>query len=178
MTVRLVALSLAAVAIAGCDASAPTAPAVAAPQLASSKPLASATGSGQFYDVRPTGEGWRNFEFTARTGADGTTGEWQLVSRATDTKYHGTVTCLSVVGNQAWFTGMVTDATDPAFVGKPAFWRVVDNGEGANAPADQITYTFIVPVGSPPELDCTTHPILQPPAPGLFDIQAGNVQVH
>ena len=32
--------------------------------------------------------------------------------------------------------------SDPVSVGDEAIWRVVDNGQGANAPPDQISRTF------------------------------------
>lgn len=46
--------------------------------------------------------------------------------------------CLHVVGNQAWVGGVVMAAVDPANIGQPYSFRVVDNGEGSNPRPDEI----------------------------------------
>ena len=45
------------------------------------------------------------------------------------------VDCLAVSGNGAVVSGEITDANVPAYVGRRALLAVVDNGEGAKAPA-------------------------------------------
>jgi hypothetical protein len=61
---------------------------------------------------------------------------------------HGDVTCLQVDGSLAWVGVQVTrsDATDGPFAEGGSFWfRVEDNGEGANALPDRIS--FLNPAG-------------------------------
>ena len=125
------------------------------------------TGSGHF----TRGGQLRTFSFSAVKRADGTvTGEWQRFNRALGAKAHGDVTCFSIAGNQAWLGGGVERTTTiPGEVG----WTVVDNGQGANSPADQIS---LQNVGGPPgfaDFFCATQP-----ARRLFDIEKGNIQLH
>ena len=116
----------------------------------------------------------RTFSFTAVQHSDGSvTGESELKSRASGTVIHARVDCLTVVGNHAYVGGVVTKATNPAFVGKPCVFAVVDNGEGANAAPDEISlfFTFV----NPPSEDCTgatAHTASTRP------IEAGNIQVQ
>jgi len=136
--------------------------------------VASATGSGQ---IHVSGD-LRTFTFNAQTDSSGTTtGQTQAISRAGGIKWHGTLNCLSVVGNVATMSGVVTDispATPPFFVvGSPILFQVIDNGEGSNPPPDLISLTFFF--GTPPGTTCT--------APGLgvfatIPVEHGNVQVH
>src|SRR5438067_1407474 len=66
---------------------------------------AMATGSGQI----TIADDFRNFTFTARTDASGvTTGETEAYNRNQDVRWHGTLDCLSVVGNRATMSGVVT----------------------------------------------------------------------
>jgi hypothetical protein len=102
-------------------------------------------------------------------------GNFQVQSRQNnpDTYIHGTVLCLTVVGNQAWMVGLVTASdgeTSPA--GTFTRWRVVDNGEGTNTPPDQISLMEVGILTFPPY--CTTLP----ERPVLRDIEAGNIQIH
>lgn len=55
---------------------------------------------------------------------------------------HGDVTCLQVSGTLAWIGVTITESTDadgPLSAGGSFWFRVQDNGEGANAPADRIS---------------------------------------
>jgi hypothetical protein len=121
------------------------------------------------------GGGLRTFSFTAVTKSDGTvTGEVELKSRASGTVIHATINCLTVVGNHAYIGGVVTKSTDPEFdfVGKPCVFAVIDNGEGAGSPPDELSL-FTTFVNPPPE-DCngdTVHNRTMHP------IEAGNIQV-
>jgi hypothetical protein len=127
------------------------------------------TGSGNF---RIDGR-LRTFAFTARRHGEGSVrGEWQLLNRALGAKAHGNITCVTVVGNQAWLGG--TTERIGGGTGGEVGWRIVDNGSGATAPADQISLAF---VGREPGFAadyCATAPL----EPGLFDVEAGNLQIR
>jgi hypothetical protein len=135
------------------------------------------SGSGQFFDPRVdevTGleGGWRTFSFTARKYADGRVGgEYQLNNRNTDFKAHGAVTCFEMVENQVWLGG-VEEQGDGADAPNGVGWRVVDNGQGSAAPADQISFRSRGndAYGS---AFCTEKPGRE-----LFDVESGNVQIQ
>jgi len=145
--------------------------------LSAAGKLAMTTGSGQIH----VGDGdFRNFAFTARTNAAGvTTGETEGKSRVPNGhRWHGTIDCLSVVGNVATMSGVVTNV-DPAddapgffVVGNHIRFQVVDNGEGKNAPPDTISLTQFAYTGAA-ALPCAGDVNL-PQIP----IEGGNVQVR
>ncbi len=115
----------------------------------------------------------RTFSFTAVTQPNGrVTGEAQLKSRASGALIHAEINCLTVVGNKAYIGGVVRHSNNPLLVGKPAVFRVIDNGEGANAPPDELSLfvTFV----TPPSEDCN-GPTVQSLA--TRPIEAGNIQV-
>jgi hypothetical protein len=135
--------------------------------------VASATGSGQFH----VSGSLRTFTFNANTDSSGvTTGQTQGNNRSAGVKWHGILDCLSVVGNVATMSGVVTDITpglgDPFLVGNFIVFQVIDNGEGSNAPPDLISLTFFFPAGSP-NPGCTGFGIF-----ATIPIEQGNVQVH
>ena len=177
----------------GCDASAPppTGPGVAAVTLSTGEGIiASATGGGRYllantYDVQfafsaiqhANGKVMGNFHHTLDTGA----GTFD---------FKGKVTCLAFdpATNRAWIGGVIThnhstDAfyqSDPVFaVGRDAWFRVVDYGEGENATQPDRT-TFVGFENTPgiptsdfycatkpwPLGDARTHPVTE-----------GNIQV-
>jgi hypothetical protein len=82
-------------------------------------------------------------------GAGNAKGVFELHFSSVDANVHGDVTCLSVVGNFARLTGVVTSSSDATLipVGTIYHWQAVDNGEGANAPPDLITayYRVVTP---------------------------------
>jgi hypothetical protein len=147
--------------------------AVAQAPAASQKVIASATGSGHM--VRPDGT-FRSFSFTARKYADGTSkGELQLNSRSFDVVVHIKIDCLRVVGNVAHMSGRITRVNNPdeGEVGELNRVEVRDNGEGRNAPPDQVS---TIPV-NPGDRDPTT--CLDPPTnTTIRTVQRGNVQVR
>jgi hypothetical protein len=133
---------------------------------------ASATGSGQ---VTINGD-LRNFTFNARTDSSGvTTGETEAFNRDDGFRWHGTLNCLSVTGNRATMSGVVTDispSSPPFDVGSPILFQVIDNGEGSNGTPDRISLTFFYGAGNP-----------SPGCKGFSDftslnVERGNVQVH
>jgi len=136
--------------------------------------VASATGSGQFH---VSGD-LRTFTFNANTDSSGvTTGQTQGNNRNAGIKWHGTITCLHVVGNVATMSGVVTDITtpglgDPFLVGNFIQFQVIDMGEGNNAPPDLIALTLFFPTGST-DPGCTV-----PQITATIPIEHGNVQVH
>ena len=134
--------------------------------------IASVTGSGHF--ALPDDGIWRTFSFAAIEGADGSvSGTFHVRTHIPGggAKVSGRVVCLSIVGNQAWVAGIIERAENPANVGVPAGWWVIDNGEGAGAAPDRISRQWrgVDAVGY-----CDEKPVSQP----LFDIEAGNVQIH
>jgi hypothetical protein len=123
------------------------------------------------------GEGLQTTSFHAREKADGTvTGSLENKSRDQEQRYHGAIDCLRIEGNNAWLSGYITDVVlgpNPDFVIEEGygFWlRVVDNGEGANSPADQWTDVAIF-VGYNPNRCNISYGF------SLVDNEAGNVQV-
>jgi hypothetical protein len=89
---------------------------------------------------------------------------------------HAEVTCLSVVGNQAWVGGRVRrwvlDQTEvPEGAGRPMIFRVQDLGEGRVA-IDRASLLFF---GMPNVLAyCNTRPAF----PILFESRDGGIQVN
>jgi hypothetical protein len=146
---------------------------VAQAPAASQAVVASATGSGHM--VRPDGT-FRSFSFTARRYADGTSkGELQLNSRSFDVVVHIKIDCLRVVGNVAYMSGRITRVSNPdeGEVGELNRVEVRDNGEGRNAPPDQVS---TIPV-NPGDRDPTT--CVDPPTnTTIRTVHRGNVQVR
>lgn len=101
----------------------------------------------------PGGDG--NFSLVAQIDAAGNvSGQWQDAFTQNQ-GFHIDVTCLTVVGNQAWVGGVVTQAANPAFVGIQARTLVVDGGLPGGS-GDSISFTFIFPNGGAP--DCAAQP--------------------
>ena len=135
----------------------------------------SVTGSGSFL----FGAFNRTFSFTARIHADGSVaGQWQRVTHnglPGQSRSHGEITCLNIVGNQAWLGGFKTLSTtgnvDPPNNG--VIWRVIDNGQGRRAPPDQMSGQG---VGRSPE--AVASYCTDTPGGNVFDLTAGNIQVR
>jgi hypothetical protein len=134
--------------------------------------VALATGSGQIH----VNNELRTFTFNASTDTSGvTTGQTQAFSRSTGIKWHGSLDCLSVVGNVATMSGVVTDispSTPPFFVvGSHIQFQVIDNGQGQNASPDLISLTFFFGTGVNP--GCTGTGVF-----ATIPVEHGNVTVH
>jgi hypothetical protein len=114
-------------------------------------------------DARPGCDG--NLSLSAIQYADGSvTGT--LTDRSTGSfGNHGVIDCLSVVGNEAWVSGVITSGF---LVGFPFSSRVLDAGTSANQGPDQISFTRIGPFAPP----CTAHADAE-----LFDAPDGQVTV-
>ena len=94
------------------------------------------------------------------------------MNRTFDVRIHGFIDCLTVVGNEAWFAGHVTQSNDPDRVGNVRGFYMVDNGEGKNDPPDQIAHSTLLRTISAQDW-CNIAPVRT-----LFDIEQGNVQVR
>ena len=83
------------------------------------------------------------------------------------------MTCLTVIGQDAWIGGVIERSTDPAYTGQSAWWHVRDNGEGAGDPLDLTTFAG---VGTADETAafCAAHRPFRFP----FPIDGGNLQVR
>jgi hypothetical protein len=118
-----------------------------------------ARGSGFF----TFGTGRRYFAFTASTDAEGnTSGQYQIDNQTLGTREAGTVTCLSVDGNQAWIGGVITASSVPGREGVARIFRVVDG-------PDQVSFL----IDAEPLMTCETRP----PLP-VQDIEGGSVEVQ
>ena len=90
---------------------------------------------------------------------------------------HADVTCLSVVGDQAWVGARMTRVTVngadvPDRVGAPMIFRVVDGGEGENA--GDLASLVSFPASGGDITHCTTRPDF----PILRESAIGNIQVQ
>ena len=117
-----------------------------------------------------------NFSLVAHEYADGSVSGQYTDRFAQGDGFHAVIDCVSVVGNDAWVSGVITQGTftDPDtgeefdLAGLPVATRVRDNGTSANDPADQISFSFL---GDP--TPCTEHAPYQ-----LFDAPEGQVRVR
>jgi hypothetical protein len=85
----------------------------------------------------------------------------------------GAVTCLTVIGKDAWIGGVISQSNDPTYVGVGAWWHVTDNGEGSKAAADVTTFMGAGTLAETTAF-CETHPAYRHP----FAIDHGNIQVR
>lgn len=115
----------------------------------------SVTGSGHVIRDLGNGPELTTFSYNAIRRADGnTTGQFQFNFRAAEVVVHGTVTCVTAAGNVAWIGGVIDwlrsdDPADQELVGTDIWWRVTDNGEGANDPPDLTTSLLFTIIGVP-----------------------------
>ena len=121
------------------------------------------------HDFTPPGVD-ANFSLIALQKGDGTmTGEWTDQFGHGNGGVHIAVDCVSVLGNDAWISGVITHSTfELVPAGTPVITRVRDNGTSQNDAPDEISFT--IPLGSP--LSCQTRP----PLP-LFPLDGGEVKV-
>jgi hypothetical protein len=134
--------------------------------------IESATGSGHYV----AGDQIRTLAFSAVRHADRTvSGEYQINVHAAGLSFHVTVECMLTAGNMAWIGGHVDSSSDPAVVipGTVSYFWMVDNGEGAGAPADIVSVARINDVDESLVAFCTEGPTILPPR----EIVHGNVQV-
>jgi hypothetical protein len=99
-----------------------------------------------------------NFSLVAIEYGDGSvSGQWTDQFGQQEGGFHAAINCLSVVGNTAWVSGVVTSGSTGGFdlTGLPVITRVRDNGASANDPPDEISFSFL---GNP--TPCTAQPNL------------------
>jgi hypothetical protein len=156
--------------------------AIPATATGTSGPVASASG-GVHWTIglpNPFGVvvGNQPLTFNAKKYVDGTvTGqfEYHQVALGESFNFHVEVTCMNVYdGNRAKIGGVIRVSNDPTLPpGVFAWFQVFDNGEGANAPADQ---SGLVGFGNEAanEAFCNSPNL---PRFGPWDVE-GNVQVR
>jgi hypothetical protein len=142
-------------------------------QTRASGPSASGQGTLSFDGIPIEGEGFRHFSFQARERNNGTVGGNGVITYTGGVlKTHFDIDCLNVSGNVAIMSGVITkDKQNPNNEGLLFWFKVVDNGEGGNADADQMTLFF--PGSNPDAFTCTINY-----GNALYDIEGGNIQVR
>jgi hypothetical protein len=113
----------------------------------------------------------QTYSFHARMDADGTvTGSLQADSRGQNARIFVDLNCLRFIGNdQALVSGFVTQSNNPAYsIGSAAIFRILDNGEGKQAPPDLVSDIIVVA----PVFNCTQNWNLP-----LVASSGGNIQV-
>lgn len=130
-------------------------------------PRPSANGQGTL----TVGSETRHFSFHANTMPNGTvkgSGVLNYTAGGRQTKFD--ITCMTVTGNSAVLSGVITSSSpDANLVGTGCLFQIVDNGEGSNATPDQMSLMFVGYTGGAPA--CTGG------APALNPIEGGNIQV-
>ena len=130
---------------------------------------ARATGSAHFI---ANGE-LRKFTFSAVTHADGSvSGQFELVAGNADLVAHGTVTCMTVIGNEAWVGGTL----DRNSVGAPfthGWWRAEDQSPAGAADGISLLVVANNPGGSLVQAFCDDTPA----APALNPVIHGNISI-
>jgi hypothetical protein len=118
----------------------------------------------------------QDFGFNARLQPDGMADGWFTYRDVEDGipfDAKGPVTCLTVVGADAWIGGTIEHSNDPGVVGLGGWWHVRDNGEGTSDAADLTTFLGIGSVDQT-QAFCENHPAFRFP----FAIEGGNIQVR
>ena len=106
------------------------------------KVTASATGSGH---IEFNGE-LRVFTHSAMNKSNGSVnGHFNVNRHDTGLNIGGSVICLNVDGNTAYFAGVIetSNSDDPTWdPGSFVVWSTIDNGEGNNGTTDQISFVY------------------------------------
>lgn len=96
--------------------------------------------------------------------------------------FHAVIDCVSVVGNEAWVSGVITSGSftnletgeKVDLAGVPVSSRLKDNGTSANDPVDQISFSVI---GEGFAMPCSDH-ATEPGLYDLFDIPQGQIVIR
>jgi hypothetical protein len=118
----------------------------------------------------------QDFGFNARVTSDGSADGWftyRDVEDGAPFTASGPITCLTVIGNQAWVGATIDRSNDPTIVGMGAWWHVTDNGQGAGSQPDITTFLGVGTLDATAAF-CAGHPAYLHP----FAIDAGNIQVR
>jgi hypothetical protein len=116
------------------------------------------------------------FGFSAQLTSDGSADGWfqyRDVEDGTPFTAGGPVTCLTVIGTDAWIGGTITLPDDPTLIGLGAWWHVTDNGQGAGSSPDITTFLGIGSQDATAAF-CADHPAYRFP----FPIDGGDIQVR
>jgi hypothetical protein len=93
-------------------------------------------------------QGRVTYGFTAQVDGFGNAkGRARIQLRDVGTDLHAAVTCLSVLGTDAWLGAVVTDGDGDIPEGTNFVWRVRDNGTAAADPADRLSALAWAPAG-------------------------------
>jgi hypothetical protein len=116
------------------------------------------------------------FGFSAKLTSDGSADGWfqyRDTEDGTPFTAGGPVTCLTVIGTDAWIGGTITQSNDPTLVGFGAWWHVTDNGQGAGSSPDITTFLGVGSLDATAAF-CADHPAYRFP----FPIDGGDIQVR
>lgn len=118
----------------------------------------------------------QTFAFHAREKDGVVTGSIQCNTRNWDNIFHGEIDCMVVDGNMATLSGEITHDTGgwlQLYPDYKYFWfRIFDNGEGANAPPDEFSDIYAYIDFFPCDLP------IPPEAIPMTNILNGNFQVN
>ena len=118
----------------------------------------------------------QTFAFTARAAADGSADGWFTYRELDDGapfSANGPVTCLTVIGRDAWIGGVISRSNDPTYNGLGAWWHVTDNHDTPGTEADITTFMGVGTLADT-QAFCAAHPAYRHP----FPIDGGNIEVR
>lgn len=96
--------------------------------------------------------------------ADGSaSGKWTDQFGHGNGGFHADITCVNVVGNEAWVSGV---ARSGDFAGRVWVAHMRDNGRSANEPEDEISYSILTLPGAPETICKAPFPIALVPRSG------------
>jgi len=111
----------------------------------------------------------RQFTFHANTMPDGSVEGNGYLSGLYNTKF--SIDCMIIDGNTATMSGYITK-DEPAYIGSPIWFKVVDNGEGNNSNPDEMSLMWYWGPESPNSKDCNSFV-----SDEIYAIDSGNIQV-
>ena len=118
----------------------------------------------------------QHFDFFAIGNSDGTAYGWfnyRDLEDGTPFASRGPVTCLAVIGKDAWVGATIKHSNDRAVIGLGGWWHVTDNGGGIDSPPDITTFLGVGSLDATAEF-CANHPAYVHP----FPIDGGEIRVR
>ena len=118
----------------------------------------------------------KHFDFFAVANGDGTAFGWfNYRDREDGTPFgaRGPVTCLTVIGRDAWVGATIKHSNDSTVIGLGGWWHVTDNGGVAGSPPDITTFLGIGSLDATAAF-CADHPAYVHP----FPIDGGDIRVR
>ncbi len=136
----------------------------------------SATGSGHFLYF----DELRVFSFNAKIKDGIVSGHFNLYRHDVGVHIGGSVICLNIQDNVAYFAGVVevSNQVDPNFdVGSFVMWSTIDNGEGVNNPPDQVSLVLGSYLWTQEDVEnyCSMGSSF---GYLYYDVVDGNIQIH